>query len=385
MEQTSRRTCFLDLLYLIFNYNHLLIGTGTLTNAESGNVNLTARQLTAKGGAQVFTTTFGSGKAGDLTVNAFESIDLIDPSQQGFGSGLFASSAQTASGNGGDININIPNGDLNIGDRATVSVSAKGTGNAGDINIDARAISLNQGSITATSVSGQGGNINLKVANNLLLRNNSQISTRAGTENSGGGNGGNMDINSKFIIAVPSENSDITANAFAGNGGDINITTQGIFGLQVNDKLTPNSDITASSQLGINGIVNINTPDIDPSRGLTQLPSVPTDPANQIVAGCPSNEEANFVISGRGGLPEDPRQVLRGQVVLQDMRIGADFPNKSGLISGRKVPAIKEQPPLLEATGWTINQQGQVELVANTTQVQPDGERNKSDCGNLSD
>ncbi|MEH2295884.1 two-partner secretion domain-containing protein [Nostoc sp.] len=361
------------------------IGTGTLTNAESGNVNLTARQLTAKGGAQVFTTTFGSGKAGDLTVNALESIDLIDPSQQGFGSGLFASSAQTASGNGGDININIPNGDLNIGDRATISVSALGTGNAGDINIDARAISLNQGSITSTSVSGQGGNINLKVANNLLLRNNSQISTRAGTENSGGGNGGNININSKFILAVPSENSDITANAFAGNGGDIDITTQDIFGLQVNDKLTLNSDITASSQLGINGIVNINTPDIDPSRGLTQLPSVPTNPANQIVAGCPSNEEANFVISGRGGLPEDPRQVLHGQVVLQDMRIGAEsFSDKSGQISNRKVADAKEQPPLLEATGWMINQRGQIELVANTSQVQPDGGRNKSDCGNLS-
>ncbi|MEH2084020.1 MAG: filamentous hemagglutinin N-terminal domain-containing protein [Nostoc sp.] len=367
-----------------FELDNSFIGTGTLTNAESGNVNLTARQLIAKGGAQVFTTTFGSGKAGDLIVNGFESIDLIDPSQQSFGSGLFASSAQTASGNGGDININIPNGDLNIGDRATVSVSALGTGNAGDINIDARAISLNRGSIAATSISGQGGNINLKVANNLLLRNNSQISTRAGTENSGGGNGGNININSKFITAVPLENSDITANAFAGNGGDINITTQGIFGLQVNDKLTPNSDITASSQLGINGIVNINTPDVDPSRGLTQLPSVPTDPSNQIVAGCPSNEEANFVISGRGGLPEDPRQVLRGQVVLQDMRIGADFPNKSGQISHRKVPEIKGQPPLLEATGWMINQQGQVELVANTTQIQPDGGRSKSDCGNLS-
>ncbi|MEH2324653.1 MAG: hypothetical protein V7K32_14010 [Nostoc sp.] len=112
---------------------------------------------------------------------------------------------------------------------------------------------------------------------------------------------------------------------------------------------------------------------------------MPTDAANQIVVGCPSNEEANFVISGRGGLPEDPRQVLRGQVVLQDMRIGADFPNKSGQISNRKVPDTKEQPPLLEATGWMINQQGQVELVANTTQVQPDGGRNKSDCGNLSD
>ncbi|MEH2072145.1 MAG: filamentous hemagglutinin N-terminal domain-containing protein [Nostoc sp.] len=367
-----------------FELDNSFIGTGTLTNAESGNVNLTARQLTAKGGAQVFTTTFGSGKAGDLTVNGFESIDLIDPSQQGFGSGLFASSAQTASGNGGDININIPNGDLNIRDRAIISVSALGTGNAGDVNIDARAIFLEQGSITATSVSGQGGNINLKVANNLLLRNNSQISTRAGTENTGGGNGGNININSKFITAVPQENSDITANAFAGNGGDINITTQGIFGLQVNDKLTPNSDITASSQLGINGIVNINTPDVDPSRGLTQLPSIPTDPSNQIVAGCPSNEEANFVISGRGGLPEDPRQILRGQVILQDMRVSADSPNKSGQISHRKVPEIKEQPPLLEATGWIINQQGQMELVANTTQVQPDGAKNKSECGNLS-
>ena len=201
-----------------------------------------------------------------------------------------------------------------------------------------------------------------------------------------GGNGGNMDINSEFITAVPRENSDITANAFAGNGGNINITSQGIFGLQVSDKLTPNSDITASSQLGINGIVNINTPDINPTRGLTQLPSVPTDPANQIVAGCPSNEEANFVVSGRGGLPEDPRQVLRGQVVLQDMRVSADSLNKlSEQISHRKVPDIKGEPPLLEATGWMINQLGQVELVANiTTQIQPDGGRNKSDCGNLS-
>ena len=157
-----------------------------------------------------------------------------------------------------------------------------------------------------------------------------------------------MDINSGFIVAVPQENSDITANAFAGNGGNINITSQGIFGLLFSDELTPNSDITASSQLGINGTININTPDVDPS-------------------------------SGRGGLPEDPRQMLRGQIVLQDMRVVADFPNKfSGQISNRKVPD-------LEATGWMINQQGQVELVVNTNPVKVSYGRNKGDCGNLSD
>ena len=34
-----------------------------------------------------------------------------------------------------------------------------------------------------------------------------------------------------FIVAVPKEDSDITANAFTENCGNINIITQGIFGI----------------------------------------------------------------------------------------------------------------------------------------------------------
>ena len=36
-------------------------------------------------------------------------------------------------------------------------------------------------------------------------------------------------------------------------GGNINITTQGIFGLEFREELTPESDITASSKFGVNG------------------------------------------------------------------------------------------------------------------------------------
>jgi filamentous hemagglutinin family protein len=339
------------------------IATGTFTDALSGNVDLTAPKLIARGGAQVFTTTFGSGKAGNLTVNVLDSIDLIDPNNEGtlLSSGLFASSAQTASGNGGDININIPTGNLTMIDGATASVSAEGQGNAGNINIDASSIVLNRGAITATGTSGKGGNINIKVANDLILRNNSQISTRAGTQESGGGNGGDININAKFIVAVPKEDSDITANAFEGMGGNINISAFSIFGLGLSGKPTSNSDISASSQLGIDGTIDISTLNIDPSKGLTQVPSNLTDSASQIVAGCATESANSFVVTGRGGLPENPTQYLQGKVIVQDTR--NRLPGTQ-VQQPRYIHKHQDTSELVEARGWVVDKNGTVILTA---------------------
>ncbi|MEQ8537127.1 MAG: filamentous hemagglutinin N-terminal domain-containing protein [Coleofasciculus sp. D1-CHI-01] len=342
-----------------------LLGAGTFDQAESGNVTLTSPQLVARGGAQVLTTTFDSGQAGDLFVNVSESIELSDPNNQGtlLGTGLFASSTQAASGDGGDININSPTSELNIRDRAAVSVSATGTGNAGDINIDVRSIFLDQGSITATSLSGEGGNINLKVAETFILRNNSQLSTRAGTESSGGGNGGDLIVDANFIVGVLSENSDIIANAFEGNGGNITITTQTILGLQLSEKLTPNSDIIASSKLGIDGRIVINTPNIDPSRGLIELPSTFSDPSGQIISGCPADTGDRFVVTGRGGIPHSPSQYFSGRAIWEDTR------RLSSQISPSSTPTNSQrtQPdsqPLIEAQGWVVDKDGTVILTA---------------------
>jgi filamentous hemagglutinin family protein len=347
--------------------DNALLGTGTFNAADAGNVYLSARHLTAKGGAQALTTTFGSGKAGDLTVNISDSIELSDPNNSGrlLSSGLFASSAQTASGHGGDININIPHGDLNVRDGAAVSVSANGTGNAGDINIDARSIFLDKGAITATSASGEGGDINLRVSDILLLRNGSQISTRAGVQPSDRGNGGNMNIKAGFVVAVPKENSDIIANAFAGRGGNINITAQSIFGLQVNNtkQPIPVSEISASSQLGIDGTITINTPDVDPARGLIELPANFTDPSNQIVAGCPADRGNTFTVTGRGGVPDNPNQYLRGRAVWQDTR-NLSQANSSAQSLTSEQPLTKNNPTLVEAQGWIVREDGTVILTA---------------------
>jgi large exoprotein involved in heme utilization and adhesion len=338
-----------------------LISSGTFTGADSGDVTLNARRLTARGGAQVLTTTFSSGEAGDLTANVSDSIELINVTNSGalLATGLFASSAQTASGDGGDININIPEGDLSLRDGATVSVSAEGEGNAGDINIDARGIFLDRASVTATSTSGEGGNINLRLEEALILRNNSQISTRAGTDAGGGGNGGNMNIETQFIVGVPQENSDITANAFAGNGGNIEISTQSIFGLQVRDELTPLSDITASSQLGIDGTIQIDRLSVDPSRGLAELPTAFSDPSDQIVAGCPADEGNRFVVTGRGGIPTLPSQYRRGRAVWRDTRdLSVSTPQPQA------IDTELSSPPLIEAQGWIVAENGTVVLIA---------------------
>ncbi|MEQ8383579.1 MAG: filamentous hemagglutinin N-terminal domain-containing protein [Coleofasciculus sp. A1-SPW-01] len=342
-----------------------LLGSGTFDQAASGNVTLTSPRLVARGGAQVLTTTFNSGQAGDLNVNVSESIELSDPNNQGtlLGTGLFASSTQAASGDGGDININSPTSELNIRDRAAVSVSATGTGNAGDINIDVRSLLLDQGLISATSLSGEGGNINLKVAETFILRNNSQLSTRAGTETSGGGNGGDMTIDANFIVAVLSENSDIIANAFEGNGGNITINTQTILGLQLSEILTPNSDIIASSELGVDGRIVINTPNIDPSRGLIELPSTFSDPSGQIISGCPADTGDRFVVTGRGGIPHSPGQYLSGRAIWEDTRglSSQSFPSSTPTNSQL---SQTNTPPLIEAQGWVVDQDGTVILTA---------------------
>ncbi|MEM7591043.1 MAG: filamentous hemagglutinin N-terminal domain-containing protein [Cyanobacteria bacterium P01_A01_bin.83] len=340
----------------IIDLENSLLATGTFTDAASGDINLNARQLNATGGAQAITTTFGTGKAGNLTVNVTDEINLIDPTETGIASGLFASSYLTASGTGGDIAITT--GELNITDGAAVSVSGEGEGNAGDINIDASSIFLNNGSIIAQSNSGEGGNITLQIAENLILTNNSQISTRAGTANTGGGDGGNINIAAEFIIADPTANSDITANAFMGDGGNINITTQQLFGLEFRPELTQFSDITASSEFGIDGTVDLEILQLNPAESLARLPETPTDSSNQIAAGCPADAGANFTVTGRGGLPANPRSSVSEEIILQAFETGT---GESDLATTENT-----QPAVIEAQNWIVNEQGKVELVASS-------------------
>ena len=226
-------------------------------------------------------------------------IGRLTVGNQGADTGLFADTDANSTGAGG--NINVTTRSLFLGNGAAVNVSTLGQGNSGDVSINVDdSLVLDRSAIAAKSLSGQGGNINLQVSNSLNLRNNSTVSTEAGNEQSGGGNGGNININTALL--VPVEKSSINANAFQGRGGRIRITTQGIF-------RSPDSPITASSQRGINGIVQYDTPQENPSQGMVELPSKIVNPADLIANSCiarRSGQQGSFIMTGAGGLPTLP-------------------------------------------------------------------------------
>ena len=235
-----------------------------------------------------------------------------------------------------------------------------------------------QGSITAETASAQGGNITLAVNDVLVLRRNSLISATAGTAQAGG-DGGNITFNGKFIVAVPNENSDISANAFTGSGGRVTINAQGLFGIQFRPHLTPLSDITASSDFGVAGVVAINTPNVDPSRGLVQLPVDLTDASRLIVQTCPTGDTIakqpnEFIITGRGGLPPTPSEAVDRDAIQVDLVTAdvGDRPSVSqrapdtndALTASPIVPAPKDS--IVEAQNLQVAADGTVRLIAAT-------------------
>ncbi len=349
--------------------NNSTIDARTSGDGEGGSIRVWADSLEATRGGRLLTTTEGSKSAGDITVNARNKMTLVES-----GSGLFANTSIGSSGQGGGVTIQV--GDLFVRDGAFVNVSSFGSGNAGSLTVNANSIELdNQGKLQASTASGEGGNINLQVRDLILMRGNSLISAKADNN----GNGGSIKINATFIVAVPSEDSNIVANAFGGRGGNINIITNGIYGLQYRPSLTEFSDINASSQFGINGTVQINTPDIDPSRNLVELPVNVVDATQQIATDCSldgKQRSGSLTVTGRGGLPSAPTEPLTGDAAIANW---VTLPSEVGRKGGGELASLGENntttpnfpTQIVEASGWVMDTNGDIVLVAGAPTATP--------------
>jgi len=336
--------------------------------SEAGDITINARTFEAVAGGQVLTTTFSSGRAGDIVLNVADGIEIAgsDPtfanrlaqsgrdvvSNQGAGSGVFANTTSGSTGRGGSITINTQTASIHEG--AGIGVNSQGTGIGGGIAVRARNLTLDTNAfISAETASTQGGDIRLQIDDLLLLRRRSRISTTAGTAQAGG-NGGNITIDAGFIVAPPSENSDITANAFTGNGGMIEITAKGIFGIFPRSRLTALSDITASSQFGVDGTVQLNTLGIDPSRGLGLLPNEPT--TLQVAASCQTRggrAAVEFFDVGSGGLPPRPDEPLHSATIIADLiPLEMEIGNESTLMSETTV--AHQRVEAMDPWGWGL-------------------------------
>jgi len=367
---------------------------GTEANGNGGKLNVETQRLTVRDGAILQATTYGSGQAGNIRVQA-NSIQVSGRSVAGgFPARIAATSgglpelntsqSRRATGRGGSLNMTTNHLSIQNGGIVAVnSLNRQGQG-AGTIRIQANRIELDyQGQLNAQTESGNQARIDLHNTKLLTLRRNSDISTTAGSRRDSG-DAGNITIDADLILAAPSENSDIDANAQAGRGGNITIQSQGILGITPRSQQTIRSDITATSESSVDGEINISTASFDPTQGIVTLPDTVTDASQLIAQGCRAESQAAmsngnqsaFVITGRGGLPPNPTDLQSGSTVM---------PHWVTVTPETSRPDHAEQSTpshdrasttsaITEAQGWVVTASGKVALVAQSPTLTPDAD-----------
>ena len=282
------------------------------STGNAGDLTIETNQLTLNEGSGISASTFGSGNAGTLTIIANESISLsgIGTSSRG---GIFAN-ALIENGKGGDINLSTDQ--LTISDGATIAASNlsslgtvdPGTGEPGNISITANNLSLSTGGRIDTATraeTGTGAEINLQIADSIFLSGDSFISAQA----FGNANGGNIDIDTNFIVAFEG-NNDIVASAEQGQGGNINITAESLLGIAPGALSLFTNDINASSEFGLDGNVSLDVPDVNSIQGASELSTSIVVPEETTAQACNANRELaaknGLTIKGKGGVPAPP-------------------------------------------------------------------------------
>src|SRR5262249_50067272 len=134
----------------------------------SGNargIRLEVGRLTLRRGAQIDTSSYGSGHGGDLSVMAADVI-TISNNEGDFRGGLFSNAH--GSGNAGSRVISAPALRITNG---RVNTASSGNGNAGDLTVEVGKLTLTGGGQldTSTSGAGQGGKLTVRATDSISI------------------------------------------------------------------------------------------------------------------------------------------------------------------------------------------------------------------------
>lgn len=350
------------------------------TQGNGGDITIGGNNITITNNSTLETQTLGDGAAGNVTIDG-DNITISNNSTL---------ETQTLE-NGGAGNVTI-NGDNITISNSTLETQTLGIGAAGNVTINGQSLTLDNSVIEASnrppstvSEDSVGGNINLQLSGIVSLRNDSSILTEA--ENNA--NGGNISINSQFIVAFPADNNgnDIVTRAEAGRGGDINITTESIFNLE-NRTSQPNNgtnDLDASSQLGLDGNVLINTISINKIEGIIDLSVDLIDAEKSVAYSCQvATGTSGLVLKGKGGIPPEAAAPL----VTENIYLENKFSSPRETIKNTDISNPEQSLLSVEtnsgkinlATGAIVKENGVIALVNHSSLIEQNKVSNLSNC-----
>ena len=250
-----------------------------------GDIDIKAKNFKLQDGSQLFTSTFGSEPAGNVTIEASDRIDIIGGSSsvitQTLGSGnsgniklttnlltirdggqITATALLTSSGDGGDISIHANSievkGARNFLSRSSIESKTDGTGKAGLIKIRSNSLTILDGAQISTSTlgSGTGGNIRISSSNiEVSGKSSDGLASEITTENIGFGSqtAGNITIETQKLL-LSNQGQINSRSQQQGNAGNIDIVASFV-------KLEDKAKIIAETDSGEGGNIILNISD----------------------------------------------------------------------------------------------------------------------------
>ncbi|GAB1540287.1 hypothetical protein NUACC21_29560 [Scytonema sp. NUACC21] len=358
---------------------------------SGGVISIKTGSLFVRNGVQLIANTQGEGNAGDVIIDARDTVSFEGKNSSGTASAALTSVESGARGRGGSIKITTRSlsisdsallqastfaqqdagsvqieatGSVNLKNDALISAQSQGIGRAGNILINTRqTLNASNSNISTSAFQSSGGAIDI-IAKDIRLSGDNDITTNVFN---GIGGGGNITLNAESIIAL--DDSDILAFAQEGRGGDITFNTPAFFGQNYN--LVPKStdprtldgnnrvDINASG--AVSGVISI--PDTSfLQNSLNELPENPIDSSSLIASSCIARssrqQEGSFTITGSGGLPDRPGEALMSVYAFRAVRT---IPNAPPSTNSTRRPWQKGDP-IVEPQGVYRLPSGQLVL-----------------------
>ena len=279
------------------------------SSGNAGSVKLDVESLTLSNGGQISSANYGKkGDAGIVSVKA-KDITIQDTIEynNALYSSIITSRVTNSSGNAGTVTIDTES--INLSNGGQISSANTGTGNAGDINLTvAGKLEMRNATISTESKNADGGNITINAAHLAGLIDSSITATVGGGVQT---TGGNIRINSSDVALIDSQ---VIANAYKGKGGSIGITAETYLADSA-------STVSATSTLGINGEVSIDSLPIDLNGLITPLPIGFADISGLLDNDCETRykhrKASSLVVRGSDALPVQPGDLWPSQVMDQ--------------------------------------------------------------------
>ena len=262
-----------------------LIGSGNGGDVVIKPRNQGALALSISDGAQISTSTLGSGNGGHIDISG-SALHL----SRGGSISSASSSPDPDAGAAGNVLVKVTDS-IVLTEQSLITTEAPNA-EGGNISLTTGSeIQLTDSKISARAGPAGGGNIDL-MAPSLIYLLNSEVNAEAK------GDGGNVTIDPVFFVM---NNSALISRSSSANGGNITILSDYFF--------QSDSLIDSSAPFGLPGTVSVSAPELDLSGSLVGLPSNLLDIEAQLRPDCRVRLAANlssFIVLGRGGLPVAP-------------------------------------------------------------------------------